>query len=362
MLIDDALGQDIDLQFRNGSIRMQPGSAIVVQNGGGLRIEDVTAEANGPSEAGIHGCGFMWEGIDVEEGGRIIVKNSTIQDASTALGITGSADITVQDNSFDNNYRGVNIIPVGSRGSVGIKMTYLNFDFVQNVPPVVYNTFENLCQGIYASQSTLIMKRNTLRQVDYGARLFSTSATFIRNTFEDVTMGGIESLNSTKLWAFHNTMQNMNRRGIDYEGSGNLMSYAILKNTIASQDHCINLETSAGMAHLNVAENNLTLLPPTQNQLFNDRAAIRRLSAEVHQRIANSIPALQQLWITGSQMQELESIQFFNSFGQSVLYLYNTADAHLEVSLPSELKAGIYFLRLQLRSGEIQTQKILLQS
>lgn len=73
-------------------------------------------------------------------------------------------------------------------------------------------------------------------------------------------------------------------------------------------------------------------------------------------------PTRHQLWITGSRIEELEAIQLFNGFGQLVLHQYSKGVERMEVMMPSELKAGIYFLRLQLRSGEIHTQKILLQS
>lgn len=72
-------------------------------------------------------------------------------------------------------------------------------------------------------------------------------------------------------------------------------------------------------------------------------------------------PTQHQLWIAGNRMEELESIQLFNGFGQSVLHQQNKADVQMEIQLPFELKAGLYFLRLQLRSGEMYTQKILLQ-
>jgi hypothetical protein len=61
-------------------------------------------------------------------------------------------------------------------------------------------------------------------------------------------------------------------------------------------------------------------------------------------------------------MEELEAIQLFNGFGQLVLHRHGKGVERMEILLPSELKAGIYFLRLQLRSGEIHTRKILLQS
>jgi hypothetical protein len=72
-------------------------------------------------------------------------------------------------------------------------------------------------------------------------------------------------------------------------------------------------------------------------------------------------PAKHRLWIAGSRMEELQSVQLFNGLGSLVLHQQSEGDNRMEIQLPSHLKAGIYFLRLQLRNGEIQTQKILLQ-
>jgi hypothetical protein len=320
LLIDDyeGNGRDIDLYLKNGFIRMQPGAEIVVQNDGGLRIEDIaTQENNDPSEAGIYGCGFMWEGIDVEEGGRIIIKNSTIQDAITAIGITGLAEIEIQNNNFENNYRGINIvpafdptgndptifslsvssdgvsnnffvtnegglkgtfdaahIPAGTRGDVGIKTAYLNIGLPMGT---IYpgNTFVNLRHGIYAKDGRVFVGESTFEQVDYGARLYNTLAVFLDNSFDDVALRGIESLDAAWLVALDNNMERMHQRGINYEGSGNLTNYSILRNTIAAKDHCINIEASTATVRVNVSDNNLTLLELESDEEFLGRAALR---------------------------------------------------------------------------------------
>lgn len=320
LLIDDYMnsGLEIDLYLKNGFIRMQPGAEIIVQAGGGLRIEEVN-KAEGEIGIGIHGCDHMWEGIDVEAGGRLIVENSTIQDANTAIGITGEAHISIRHNRFENNYRGIDVaplidltanndpapfsliadptglwgnyfgtvgnglkgtldptyIPAGTRGSVGLKTSYL--DFVAGFYLAMgQNTFENLQYGIYSNKGTLLIAESTFREVDYGARLYDTPATFVNNSFEDVALRGIESLDAAMLWAFRNEMENMHQRGINYEGATHLTSYMLVDNEIAAQDHCINIEVSPATTLLSIRDNNLSLLPSSaESEVFPDRAALR---------------------------------------------------------------------------------------
>ncbi|MEM9931482.1 MAG: T9SS type A sorting domain-containing protein, partial [Bacteroidota bacterium] len=73
-------------------------------------------------------------------------------------------------------------------------------------------------------------------------------------------------------------------------------------------------------------------------------------------------PAKDQLWIAGDQLEALENIQLFDGLGIPVLRQANPSKKRVEIQLPTGLPTGLYFLRLQLRDGQVQTHKIFIQS
>jgi hypothetical protein len=89
---------DNDLTIeQNSLLYIDENTLIKVKNGSTLKVTD--------SE--VRGCGRMWEAIEVESGGTLIIKNSTIQDGYQAIKVNPGANLTLEDNTFINNFIGL---------------------------------------------------------------------------------------------------------------------------------------------------------------------------------------------------------------------------------------------------------------
>ena len=104
----------ITYRIRNGEIKMQPGSEIIVR-GSRVFIED-TRDFGGPGREnmGIHGCEKMWKGITIETGGSeegttsyLHFNDNIIQDAQYAIEAQAYTESVIAGNYFEDNYVGV---------------------------------------------------------------------------------------------------------------------------------------------------------------------------------------------------------------------------------------------------------------
>lgn len=157
----------IDENFTyNGNMLMGVNSSIRVQNGATLTLDGASLSA----------CIFLWDGIIVEAGSSLIVENTTISDAKTAIAAKGKY-LDVSNSVFDRNHIGISLQAgdlapfygntfncsaplkpsagndpdIGAYSFVGIQAS--GFAGSIGVNGQTKNTFQNLRNGIYASAS-----------------------------------------------------------------------------------------------------------------------------------------------------------------------------------------------------------------
>jgi len=81
-----------------GTVRMAESAEIVVESGAKLIV-------NGGTITSSSGCGAMWDGIDVENGGELLITNDAlIEDAIMGVYIEYGADYTIENSTFNRNY------------------------------------------------------------------------------------------------------------------------------------------------------------------------------------------------------------------------------------------------------------------
>lgn len=96
MSIRGRLVIDGNYQIRGGEIKMWPGSEIQVA--GSLTLMNVN------QNGGVHGCDKMWKGISAGWSTRVIVHNSTVQDAQYAIKYNSGARVDVSRSTFTDNF------------------------------------------------------------------------------------------------------------------------------------------------------------------------------------------------------------------------------------------------------------------
>ncbi|MFM2190507.1 MAG: Secretion system C-terminal sorting domain [Bacteroidota bacterium] len=168
-------------------------NGIVTINGANVSIKEgitITVPANSTliieNNSTLFACGNMWAGIVVEDGGILKVSDSEINDAENAIYAKNNSTVFLQNCSFYNNYTGI-YIPTASTGLNSINFSMLNCEFAtQGSLKSAYpgqltnpgskafagiqvqdtyldissssasNRFNNLSNGVVASNSTLI--------------------------------------------------------------------------------------------------------------------------------------------------------------------------------------------------------------
>jgi PKD repeat protein len=83
--------------FSSNTITLTANSSIIIQASSSVAINLATLE----------GCDFLWENIQVEAGGVLSVRSSTIRGALYAIEARNGAKISVTTSTFENNYVGI---------------------------------------------------------------------------------------------------------------------------------------------------------------------------------------------------------------------------------------------------------------
>ena len=102
--LDQAVTQQYS--FQNCELNFAPEAKIVVEPNTILSFY-----GNPPGENFLHGCGAMWQGIEVESGGHLNFLYNRIEDAEYAIKLNNNAEISILNNTFDRNFIGVYMPP-----------------------------------------------------------------------------------------------------------------------------------------------------------------------------------------------------------------------------------------------------------
>lgn len=161
---------------------------IVINSGNTLTINNASH---------LHACGDMWTGIEIQAGGFLVIVNSIIEDAITAVKSIGGAEYTISGSSFNKNYEGIFVDTyygvhlgsvttttftcwttstsgtpttiskcpkMGMRSNTGIYLNSVYFDYFSgssytpSVKIIDNNVFDNLDYGVYAFSSDFIVE------------------------------------------------------------------------------------------------------------------------------------------------------------------------------------------------------------
>ncbi|WP_425422044.1 PKD domain-containing protein [Phaeodactylibacter xiamenensis] len=85
----------------SGSMSIEPNAKIIVKSGNTLEL----------TGAKLDGCTALWEGISVEGGARLIMSNSEIRDAKTAIFAMRHSYLDITKSNFLQNHIGIQLQP-----------------------------------------------------------------------------------------------------------------------------------------------------------------------------------------------------------------------------------------------------------
>ncbi|MBK9721975.1 MAG: hypothetical protein IPO78_10220 [Saprospiraceae bacterium] len=112
---------NVDFEFRTCQLQMEEGAELKVLSGKTLKLINIR------SGGGIHGCDYMWRGINVGSNATLIMTGTYISDAQYAIKASGTAKIMAHNNQFTYNYVGIYTPSTGG-----------------NVQNVTFNVYDNL--------------------------------------------------------------------------------------------------------------------------------------------------------------------------------------------------------------------------
>jgi|GEM_PF-3003188 len=109
LVVNGVLRVSSAFTITGGEIRMQPGSQIVIEGEGNLRLIDVS------ENGGLHGCFQMWQGISFMVNPdnasaaylRLTLVNTLIQDAEFAVAMQRRSLLYAINTAFNRNYTGI---------------------------------------------------------------------------------------------------------------------------------------------------------------------------------------------------------------------------------------------------------------
>lgn len=177
--------------FYNYLFKMNPGAKIVVKSGSELTINNGTR---------IFGCDYLWQSIEVEEGATLVIDNSTIEDAYTAVYAYGGGNLSITNSTFNRNFAGVLVdgpIPYYPENTTFDAFYGNTFDGGSRLLPApanlqtnlalpgigdkafagvwiqtkanplhsLNNVFQNLSNGIYANATSLKITKNQFTNI-----------------------------------------------------------------------------------------------------------------------------------------------------------------------------------------------------
>ncbi len=146
IIINGNLTIDHDLTFNNcQNILMGPGASIEVLAGATLTVETSHISA-------VPDCNQMWSGIQVNTGGNVVLIESVIEDAETAVNLQSNASVHSRNHmQFLNNVIGINASlqnnPFGAN-SIGFDVDDSYFESTRNlIPPYPGQKLKPLTHG-----------------------------------------------------------------------------------------------------------------------------------------------------------------------------------------------------------------------
>lgn len=183
----------------NCNIAIPPGVSITVPSGITLNIVNHSV---------LYACGDMWAGIIVEEGGTLIVDESTIADAENGVFIQKnstnlSSSISISTSEFRSNYIGVFIEPNSNQVMNNVSLTIYNSQFNTTYPlkhSLNYSVGDKTYAGIYLNDWTGTIGKygslgNNFYNLNIGIRsnrcILTVVTSFFNNIFPDNSYGSI---------------------------------------------------------------------------------------------------------------------------------------------------------------------------
>lgn len=289
----------------NKTLLMAPNTKIIVQSGKTLTI----------TKGVLYSCGTdMWDGIEIQPGGKLIMSKTTVEDAKIAVlsdNNGGTANFSITSSIFNRNYIGVKVenyilstvhpgfirsttfdskistIQAGNTplldapyqnqtAETGIELNNVNSFLVGNTSnPAAKNNFKYLLKGIYGIKSNYTVYNNEFSDnapkgwaiYDFVSKKTTVGGTGINqpNTFKNL-YNGISHRSSSDLLVENNTFTNINLPNTILTGNNAISVYTFECNsaTITLQRNQLST-VSNGFVHFKNADARYT----TRDNTFN---------------------------------------------------------------------------------------------
>ncbi len=184
--------------FSNCNVVMGKDAKIIVNSGRVLNIH---------TNSHFYACGDMWDGIVVNNNGRILVQTgSIIEDAEVAVDIQYGAQYTLNNSTFNRNYIHVNkAMPPSGTPQLILDYPILKCKFLCHATPVVGGVHATLLSPRQSQRSYMgvqaigvpkilvgstLANANTFENIDFGIYAEAVPRTSILyNNFRDHTVG-----------------------------------------------------------------------------------------------------------------------------------------------------------------------------
>lgn len=186
ILVDANIIFDINAFVNNKNITFTSNGAFTIQNGVTLNI----------SNSYLHGCGEMWQGIVGQPSSRIIIENSRVEDAHTAIHLNAPHAYKISNNIFDLNKEAIRLNNISSYYHEPTMRIYGN-SFLQS-DSIKWNNFYNYptIKGVIIDQSSAPVRigsstlaQNLFDSLDVGIEILSSSADIRNNLFTKSKLG-----------------------------------------------------------------------------------------------------------------------------------------------------------------------------
>lgn len=186
ILVDANIIFDINAFVNNKNITFTSNGAFIIQNGVTLNI----------SNSYLHGCGEMWQGIVGQPSSRILIENSRVEDAHTAIHLNAPHAYKISNNIFDLNKEAIRLNNISSYYHEPTMRIYGN-SFLQS-DSIKWNNFYNYptIKGVIIDQSSAPVRigsstlaQNLFDSLDVGIEILSSSAEIRNNLFNKNKIG-----------------------------------------------------------------------------------------------------------------------------------------------------------------------------
>jgi hypothetical protein len=121
LAIEGQLKVDQDWSITETTVLMQPGASILVAPG-----------ALSLSASQLQGCAQRWQGITLQPGAKLMMENTTIQDADYAITASDKSEIHLSGNTFSQNYVSLYVPTAGGLQTILIQGQFQGNTFEAN--------------------------------------------------------------------------------------------------------------------------------------------------------------------------------------------------------------------------------------